>query len=391
VYKEKNFLLFLISQMAISSGDAFRIVAVTVMIFNISHSSLTATFGFVCSPVLSLLFSSIAGHVGDSVNPKYVVAVLDAARGILVFCFAFCTKLWQIYIVILLLSLIEVFYSPSRRKLMSGILKKSEILRGNSLLNGVSGGAFILVPVLAGILVECYGPEIALAIGGLLSVTSAVQMLIIRQKVKLGINQHFSGVYSKSESKNISNLIFLGAFLCFASTLSNIAFYPFAFDTLRVNGNTWGLMLSVFYGAGIVATFAAFVLGKRTKKSLIGVCYIPIAVTMVVWLMYGFFNKLGWVFILLFLEGVAWAFLGIIIGSELQTKAPQKALARIIGMNDICCNIARLLGTILSYCLLTFLTTKVVFCIGATLLAIFLLKFYFKDNIITFVKRGDWV
>ena len=46
----------------------------------------------------------------------------------------------------------------------------------------------------------------------------------------------------------------------------NLAFYPFAFDMLRVTAKGWGMMITAYYGASLLAMFIAGQMDVRSER-----------------------------------------------------------------------------------------------------------------------------
>jgi hypothetical protein len=325
---------------------------------------LSAAYGLICGPVLYLLLSAFAGYISDAKNEKTLLVFIDLLRGFVVLLFISKTRISEVYILVTVLSALDVFYNPPRRKFLAGILKNNQLISGNSLLNGLSGGMFIFGPALAGIVIGYYGTNIAFLFNSLSFFISALTIVLIEYKTKklpikkrrvssgAVISSLKEGAAYSMDSYALRSIILIGTIICFTTTAINISFYPFAFDILKISSMEWGLMMSIFYGASMLAMPVSLLLKFSLNTFFKVVIPALLLIISLIWFQYGNINKLSRILLLQLAEGTILAYTNIMLTSFLQSKSQKEILGRVIGINDLVNNLGKLLGIICTYALL---------------------------------------
>lgn len=401
----RPFLYYMLSQGISSLGDTFQLIATTALLLDITGSGLSAGFGMLCAPIPSILLSPFAGSLGDRLSEKHMLVILDLLRALVVILFIGTHDVWAIYILLMVLSSLNVLYSPPSRKLIVNILNNDELITGNSLMSGVSGAAYLIGPALAGIFVGLWGVKGAFLINCISFAFSAIMISVIRPNACLH-KVHQNKVRSFGNFRNdikegikyflrvddIRNLVISCTIISFGVASMNIAFYPFAFDILGVTTKGWGFMLSVFYGTNLAAMFILLKIKAKINKVIMLFIYFMFMIISIVWFSYGITTNLRLVVLLQAVEGVASALCGVLLWSRLLVVSKKSFVGRVTGLNDILNNMGRLLGIGFAYAILYFTSPKFVFMInGVILLTFAILKFpkvlvIGKKRIITLYK-----
>ena len=366
IYKNRNFLIFLLSQVISSFGDAFQLIAAVSLLRRITGSGLSAAFGLVCTPVLSILLSALAGYISDIKNEKILLVMIDFLRGLTVVLFISRVNVVEIYVLVTVLSILDILYNPPRRKFLTRILEKSQLIAANSLLNGLSGGMFIIGPILAGFIIINFGTNTAFLVNGISFFISTILISgiefekdrsgsLCKTKIPAGnsIGSLYRGIAYCINTYELRKIILIGTVICFCTTSVNIAFYPFAFDFLKITDNTWGLMMSIFYGASLIAM--PITLLVKIKAEIFYKIFIPFLLLIIsaIWFSYGNTNGIIYIMCLQLLEGTIFTFINIILTSHLQTRSNKEYLGRVIGINDFTSNFGKIIGILCTYSLLT--------------------------------------
>ena len=151
----------------------------------------------------------------------------------------------------------------------------------------------------------------------------------------------------------------------------NMAFYPFAFDVLKLDSKGWSLLISIYYGTNLLAMFISFVMSDRIKKFPWGTIYAGFIITAFLWGFYGFTVNFPLILLFQFIEGTVLAVCGIVLSSLLQTTANKGFIARVSGINDITAGAGKLAGMVLTYAILTSESYSCVFILNALILLLF--------------------
>lgn len=344
---------------------------------------MSAAFGIIFTAIPGILLSLFAGSLGDILKEKRILALLDFIKGLTTFLLINSHNLTKIYIIMTVLSSLDAIYNPPRRKIITGMLGKDDLIAANSLLTGISGAAYIIGPLLAGFTSDAGGTNAAFLINTLAYFMSAVLILLIhtdgrqssRKKKLRTFRDIFAfildGINYCKHMKPAVELVITSAILSLCAISINIAFYPYAFDVIQITGKGWGVMMSIFYGTNLVATAAVLSLQKYINKSPRHFIYIPLVVVSAVWFFYGNTSSLLFVLILQFLEGSILAFCSVIILTQLQTMPARVFLARIIGISDIMNNTGKIIAIASTYIALHFYSPGIVFAANSVILFLF--------------------
>lgn len=383
--KNKGFSLFMLNHGISSIGDSFQLIASAALLVNITGTGVSATFGLLSTPIASLLFSTLAGYLSDILPEKLVLINVDLLRGILTLLFISNRSILGIYTLILLISILDILYNPPRRKFITRILKDSDLAAGNSFLCGVSGAAFIFGPVTAGVIISKYGTDIAFLIKSITFFISAFMILIIRchahrksliKKEKLlSLTSHSirEGINYCMNTHSIRNVIAAGTILCIASSAINLAFYPLVFDVLKVSNQTWGEMMSIYFGTNLVAMMINLRLIRLSDKGYHITIQLLMLLLPLVWFSYSSVRNIALIFSLLFFEGTLLAIINVYLITQLQLISRDSVLGRVVGTNDFINNLGKLFGLIIAYIMMKARSLEAVFMLGAFTMLAFLI------------------
>lgn len=384
VLTNRSFLLFFLSQVSSGLGDTFQLIAATSLLVKITGSGLAAGFGMICAPMPSIVLSLFAGSLGDRLNEKFVLMTLDVLRAFVAILFVFAHDVLAVYILLLTLSSLDALYYPSRNKMLTGTLESKELMVGNSVLSGGYGLVYLIGPTLAGIIVGMLDVDVAFYINGLSFILSA--FLISNIQIRSHKRNTYTGGPRKQRSlvrdmregieycRNVPalrNILLTAAVISLGTISVNVAFYPFAFDTLGVSSKGWGIMLSVLYGTSLLAMLISMVVSKKgLRHPLFAVTLLLLAVSLI-WLCYGTIDSLMEVLLLQIMEGTLLALCNIFMNTQIQLSVNKGFLARVMGINDIVCNSGKLLGAGCTYMVLRFFSARHVFVMSGFILFTF--------------------
>jgi MFS family permease len=381
LHNNKSFVLFLLCHGITSLGDSFQLIAVAALLVNITGNGIYAAIGVVCTPIASLLFSSLAGYLSDILPDKILLVNIDLLRGILTLLFISNKSILGLYALIMLISILDILYNPPRRKFITRIIKDSDLMAGNSYLTGVSGVAFIFGPVMAGLVISKFGTDIAFLVKSVSFFISALIILIIRCHNSLrqttikvdttkGIMEGFT--YSM-KTYSVRKVIAAGTVLCIATASINFAFYPFVFDVLKISNQTWGNMMSIYYGTNLAAMVINLQLNKLPEKVYHRVIKAFMLMLPFIWFSYSSVRNIMLIFSLLFFEGIVLAVINIYLITRLQLVSRETVLGRVIGTNDFINNFGKLIGISAAFLIMKARSVEAVFMLGALIQFLYLL------------------
>lgn len=392
--KNKNpFFLFLISQTVSYFGNAFHFIAVTALLIKITGLGTSASFIVVCTPISSLFLSPLAGGLGDRLNEKYLLVFINLSKSLVILAFLLSYNVLVIYMLMLILASLDIMDNPPKKKIIARLLCSKDIMVGNSILTGMTGLAFIIGPVVCGIIIEQWGLDIIFIIDGLLYLFSAIILLFIRNKkyklyktgTQIGpanniLDDIRSGIRYFRYKAPVRKVILISTITSLLIASINAAFYSFAFDILKVNNGLWGIMMSLFYGTNLISMFVSIYFNESIQRMDLLFVYIASIIVSGVWFCYSLANSLSFVMLLQFMEGLLLTLITIFLSTKLQLITKREFIGRIVGINDILNNIGKLLSVGTTYFILRFYSARFIFvldciCLFSCTIAIMGIRF----------------
>jgi len=383
-------LVFLAGQGILNLGEAIRFIAVTVLIYKLSGSGMTAAAGAAIAALPSIIASPFSGVLGDRMNESRILILIDIIRFFTVPLFLYAHKVSFIYLLLVVISLLDVIYGPSRKKFVLGLTGKDKALEANSRLVGVLGVAYIIGPMLAGILTDRYGPAPAIITAALCCLASSIMTIAAMAACRgyagvrgYGIggrnatffSQLIGGIGYCRSAAFIRELLAIGLVTGFCTISVNLSFYPYAFDVLSVTAKGWSLMITVYYGTNLIAMLLVGWFERRYGRKGNGgsLFYLCLALVSVIWFQYSYVRSYPAVLILQFTEGTAIAVCGILSAARYQKLTDKGFMARVSGIGDIAVSAGRLAGMGCTALITLYFRYSDVFAVSGILLMIFVL------------------
>ena len=378
----RDFYLFFLSQTLIGCSGCIQTVSVARLLVEQTHSGLAAGLGMVCAPIPGVLLSLVAGSAGDRLNAGKLMILFDLLRGSLIFLYPLCRSAPAVFLVMLSITILDALYNPSKNKLLTCVAGREDLLSANSFLGGGGGIASLLTPVLTGLFISAHDVKIAFVFAGCLYWISALLLSVIRQKsggtkeseqtrkrgdLKRGIRYSFS-------SGTIRERITALALIDFGTISVNIAFYTFAFDTLRVSNRYWGLLLSVLYGMSLFSMALLLLYKNRFRKRSPTAALFLIGAVSAAWFAYASTKNLGFILIGAAVEGLCLSLCNTLLVTSLLESARQEYTARVMGTRDLISNASKLIGIGFSYAAIRLFDYRFVFIACSALLFTYALK-----------------
>ena len=181
---------FYLSAVGIANiGGWIYLLAINLMVFNMTGSALAVAGLYMIKPFAHLLMGFWSGSVIDRVSTKHLMIVLDGVRASLILLIPFLDSLWTIYTIVLLIQMAGAMFGPASFTYMTLLLPEDGRKRFNAMLSFVHSGAFILGPALAGILFMWGSTEMALFVNVGTFLLSAGLTLFLPNQIRLGASE----------------------------------------------------------------------------------------------------------------------------------------------------------------------------------------------------------
>ncbi|WP_329255899.1 MFS transporter [Actinoallomurus sp. NBC_01490] len=181
---DRNFAVFWFVQALSEVGNAFALVAVPLLVLQATGSVarmglLTATAG--AASVLTGLF---AGTLVDRLDRRRLMVLCEVARAVLYalipVCWAAAPQVWLLYVVMGSAAVFEMIFEVAYVAAIPNLVGKEQISAANGVLQTTNSAAYVLGPMLAGLVAGVFGVTTALSINAASFAVSAAGLALIR-------------------------------------------------------------------------------------------------------------------------------------------------------------------------------------------------------------------
>lgn len=124
--RHRNIALLLLGQCLSRMGDWMLVVGLPIYIYQRTGSTLATGATAIASTVPNILFGSVAGVVVDRTNRQWIMVSADLLRALTLpgILLGFTgTGLWPTYIVIIVVSALDVFFEPAKAALVPRLVR----------------------------------------------------------------------------------------------------------------------------------------------------------------------------------------------------------------------------------------------------------------------------
>ncbi len=187
VAKIKNFRKIWGSQI-LSQGTLNLINFVIILrIFEATHSTVAVSLVWIFYAIPATLLGPFSGTIVDLFQKRKILMYTTFFEAIIVLCYLLVKqKLWPIYSVIFLYSLVNQLYIPAEASTMPWVVSKNLLPVANSLFLFTIYGAFLVGFGLAGPLVRIVGHEVPFILGFVFLMTASLFVSGLPKEEKKG-------------------------------------------------------------------------------------------------------------------------------------------------------------------------------------------------------------
>ncbi|MBN2248142.1 MAG: MFS transporter [Coriobacteriia bacterium] len=134
VLRNKRFRALWLSQFVSGLGDWLVVGLLIPLVTTLSGGSSFAVAGIMIAKIIpSLLFSSVVGSLVDRFDRRRLMIACDLVRALLTLPLLVTNNLALIYLVVLLMEIASLFFSPARNALIPRIVAEDEVAVANGL------------------------------------------------------------------------------------------------------------------------------------------------------------------------------------------------------------------------------------------------------------------
>lgn len=186
----RDFLIFLAGRFISRAGDALLSLAQIWLVLDLTGNNALAGALVAAMDFLPyLLFGLLGGVLVDRWDRRATMAVADALRGVLLLVIPLLAvvdalRVWQLYIVVFLLSSLGRLFAPARQALVPELVEPAQLTRANALIEGSGQAAWIFGPLLGGVVVGAVGAVNVFYLDAVTFFVSAATLLLVRPAFK---------------------------------------------------------------------------------------------------------------------------------------------------------------------------------------------------------------
>lgn len=294
----KNFVLLILGQISSLFGNYILKLALSMYILEITGSA--AVFAGILSVAVipTILLSPFGGILADRADRRNIMVALDTLTGTAVLCAVIFLSennaLTVIGMLLIALSVLGAFETPTVQACLPQMLTGNNIIRGNAAVNQVASISYLAAPMLGGILYTAFGLKpVMYASIGCFFLTALFECFIklehwqkdFNKNILMDIRNDFCSSirFIVRERTDIMKMLFLAAFSRFFVMGVTLVGLPYMIrNILGLDAKYYGVAESTLAIATIFGSIAAGLLtGKLKTRSLsfvlaaMGMCIIP--------------------------------------------------------------------------------------------------------------------
>jgi MFS family permease len=187
--RNRDFLTLLVSQSVSVVGDAVSSTAMPLLILALTGSGLVMGVVGALTTAADFVMGTIAGALADRGDRKRMMFIADLGRAILTALIPISVLLRGPTMTVILLvaaplAVFRAFFRAGYLSSMPSLVGRSQLARGNGILETAFSAAFIVGPAIAGLLVTVIGPGETLAFDAASYAISSVGLVLIGRDLK---------------------------------------------------------------------------------------------------------------------------------------------------------------------------------------------------------------
>lgn len=177
--RNRRYFPLWLGQLISNLGDTLFYIALVVWVFQRTGSSFAVAGAVFVEVVPVILFAPVAGVVIDRLPRQVVLVIADLARAALLLALLLTTQVWQIYVIIALLSVAGTFFNPVVNATLPTLLDAEDLLAANSVSWSTGRFVQIIGSALAAGVIATIGAEAAFVFNATTFFVSALFLFVL--------------------------------------------------------------------------------------------------------------------------------------------------------------------------------------------------------------------
>ena len=294
----KNFTLLVLGQVSSLFGNYILRLALSMYVLELTGSAAVFAGLLSAATIPTILLSPFGGILADRADRRNIMVALDAMTGTAVLCAALLLSDRRALVVIgallVLLSVLGAFETPTVQACIPSMLTGDNIIRGNAVVNQTASISYLTAPLLGGIFYSAFGIKPVMYASVLCFFVTAFLECFIRLDYRpAGFGGNALAVakadfldsvrFIGKERRDILRILLLAALSRFFVMGVTLVGLPFLVRTvLGLDARYYGAAESVLAVAVIAGSMAAGVLAGKIQKgglsamlAAVGLCIVP--------------------------------------------------------------------------------------------------------------------
>ncbi len=294
----KNFTLLVLGQVSSLFGNYIMRLALSMYVLELTGSAAVFAGLLSAATIPTILLSPVGGILADRADRRNIMVALDAMTGTAVLCAALLLSEQRALVVIgallVLLSVLGAFETPTVQACIPSMLRGDNIIRGNAVVNQTASISYLTAPLLGGIFYSAFGIKPVMYASVLCFFVTAFLECFIRLDYRpAGFVGNALAVakadfldsvrFIGKERRDILRILLLAALSRFFVMGVTLVGLPFLVRTvLGLDARYYGAAESVLAVAVIAGSMAAGVLAGKIEKgglspmlAAVGLCIVP--------------------------------------------------------------------------------------------------------------------
>ncbi len=294
----KNFTLLVLGQVSSLFGNYILRLALSMYVLELTGSAAVFAGLLSAATIPTILLSPFGGILADRADRRNIMVALDAMTGTAVLCAALLLSDRRALVVIgallVLLSVLGAFETPTVQACIPSMLTGDNIIRGNAVVNQTASISYLTAPLLGGIFYAAFGIKpVMYASVFCFFVTAFLECFIRLDYRPAGFGGNAFAVakadfldsvrFIGKERQDILRILLLAALSRFFVMGVTLVGLPFLVRTvLGLDARYYGAAESVLAVAVIAGSMAAGVLAGKVQKGglssmlvAVGLCIVP--------------------------------------------------------------------------------------------------------------------
>ena len=347
----RNFTLLILGQISSLFGNFILKFALSMYVLELTGSATIFAGLLAMAAIPTILLSPLGGILADRANRRNIMVGLDVLSGITVLAATVFIKeqnaIWMIGVVMVALSILGAFESPTVQACVPQMHKGDNIIRANAVVNQVMAISSLIAPILGAALYTGFGIARILPVTVIcFFLTAFLECFIKLEYTKLSGNENvfamiksdfFTSIhYIFKVEKTILKILFLAAVVNFLLMGIMVVGLPYFIRTvLGLGANYYGAAESILGFAAIAGSISVGFLVTKLKIRKLFWALVIIGVAVIV---FGFafilpisaVAKYMIILISAFAIQISASIFSIFMLSLIQQKTPNELLGKIM-------------------------------------------------------------